>query len=268
MVRDLELQTLRCCFLSFTLSFVPSLSPFPPLSSFLAFSLASPLPSSPLLSPPPSLVLSLFTLISASFFPALSPILLESEHSVLYTMYTRTRNHHLPLFLLLFLSHLALTIAADDGVICSQHPPLLPHYYLYRDKCEDSGPFTFDLQWPCFQHRSGSLLGADVLTSYPSPPSNNIVYAKNADLKEFTPRNASSNFIVRYQYAGISMHYIALDSVCLLVVVERWDKKKGYKMWVTDDEGDEEVIAHTDWSQASGAHVCTKWVHLHLEKEK
>lgn len=95
-------------------------------------------------------------------------------------MSIKQRFSALSLALALVLASLQVVqVAADDQVICSDRPPILPRYGDYSHHCENQS------EWPCFSMVEGSLDGAVILKGYKGDQSveDGLLLVKNGDLK-------------------------------------------------------------------------------------
>ncbi|CDR88441.1 related to Mig1 protein [Sporisorium scitamineum] len=170
------------------------------------------------------------------------------------------------LALTLLVQFIQIVDGKDKAVICSDTPPLLPHNDEYHRLCENTFP-NFDLHWPCFTHVEGNLQGADIPSTAKGKESSHdsMILAKNADLVDFTPKDASKSFRIRYQEAGIDLTYFPRDARCRFILLEKWDEKSDYRLFV-ESEDDETLVADTDGRITSSAYICTKWTRIFLEK--
>ncbi|CDR88434.1 related to Mig1 protein [Sporisorium scitamineum] len=129
----------------------------------------------------------------------------------------------------------ALLAVANGQVICSSQPPILPRTLDYSKNCDNPE----QQKTPCFTQISGSLFGATILPTSDDITGHSLLLAKNADLTEFTPADQKTPFTIRYEYAGISLHYGPTDKlVCRKLRIEKWDAERNYSMAVlsgTDD---------------------------------
>lgn len=153
---------------------------------------------------------------------------------------------------------------------CSVVPPILPHNKEYRQLCEKQRHSILDENWPCFTFLSGSLHGADSIgddhTFFDTDPlgRNATLLAKNADLVDFTPREAGKSFTIQYNYAGISLSYSPLTKTCSFINISRWDASKGFRLYIKDHHSDD-ILIDSSQLPISNVVVCsTKWVRIWL----
>ncbi|SJX63462.1 related to Mig1 protein [Sporisorium reilianum f. sp. reilianum] len=169
---------------------------------------------------------------------------------------------------LALLGQLVLIVARNnDSVVCSYKPPMLPRNDDFRYHCENTFS-DFDLHWPCFSHKQGSLQDADILPPIKGKEyvNDDILLAKNADLVDFTPRNASEKFSIHYQHEGHTLTFFPQDDTkCFFVLVERWDSFSRYKLVVTPQD-DTWTRADSGSANRSAVYICTKWTHIWVEK--
>ncbi|TKY84803.1 hypothetical protein EX895_005883 [Sporisorium graminicola] len=177
-----------------------------------------------------------------------------------------TEQRYSTLFLaLVFALIQTVLIAADGEAVCSVKPPLLPNNHLYTQHCGDNSRTL----WPCFTHSSGSLYGTDILRFTPLGQfeEDGILLAKDADLVDFTPRDADRSFAINYYQVGIQLEYSPVRPGCGVLSVNKYDVNSKYRMTVTS--GTEGASALGDTGDDNGAQVttCTKMYHIRLFKE-